>query len=416
MTKNNGKDKKELLITLTTPQHIIDTMLSKEGETNFIIFNREDKTIEYKKELILGGKTYIPISSTSNFIKNGSILLPNEILEYGTKQELLHDISQFIYKYVDAPREYIIVASYYVLLTYVYDNFSELPYLRVIWDYWSWKSTIWSICYTPMITNGGTSISAIFRMIEKFKWTLIIDEADIENSGTSNEMIKVYNNGYQKWQPIMRADQENFEVSAYEVYCPKIIWGRMEFKDKAIESRCLTNIMKRSTRDDIPISITNEFYQEAQILRNKLMKYRYDYYDSIPIFNNKIDGLEPRLNQIINPILSLVNNNSTKEIIINLLKNKQKDILEERRQSILWVILTIIHNKFHTLWIQEIYYKDLLDDIEVLEWTKTLNSRKLWSILKQNRLKWLRKNDWTVLVYEENKIELERLYNEYWVT
>jgi hypothetical protein len=37
------------------------------------------------------------------------------------------------------------------------------------------------------------------------------------------------------------------------VFCPKIIGGRMEFRDKATESRCLTNIMKRSTRENIPI-------------------------------------------------------------------------------------------------------------------------------------------------------------------
>jgi hypothetical protein len=55
----------------------------------------------------------------------------------------------------------------------------------------------------------------------------------------------------------------------------------MEFKDKATESRCLTNIMKKSDRKDIPISITQDFYDEAQALRNKLMQFRYDYYDKI---------------------------------------------------------------------------------------------------------------------------------------
>ena len=63
----------------------------------------------------------------------------------------------------------------------------------------------------------------------------------------------------------------------------------MEFKDKATESRCLTNIMKRSDRQDIPISITQDFYNESQTLRNKLMKFRYDYYDTVTIENINIE-------------------------------------------------------------------------------------------------------------------------------
>lgn len=409
--------KKELLVTLINNEVIIDTIMTSDKQTHFIVFDRKSKTITYENELEIGTKTYIPISPYSPFLKSWSILLPTNVFNYWTKAELLKDIYEYIYKYVDAPKEYIIISSYYVLLTYIYDNFSEIPYLRVIWDYGSWKSrllkTIWSVCYNPMITNWWTSLSAIFRMIEKFKWTLVIDEADMIWSDTNNDMIKLYNNWYQKWQPIMRADWVWFEVNCYEVYCPKIIGGRMEFKDKATESRCLTNIMKKSNRQDIPISITQDFYNESQTLRNKLMKFRYDYYDTVTIENINIEWLEPRLVQIINPILSLIEKDSTKEIIINFLKWKQKDIIEERRQSILWVVLNIIYNKFQTK--TEIYYKDLLDDIEVMEWNKNITSRKLWSMLKQNRLKWFRKNDWTILEYENNKTELERLYREYWI-
>lgn len=77
----------------------------------------------------------------------------------------------------------------------------------------------------------------------------------------------------------MRADWEWFDVRCYEVFCPKIIGGRMEFKDKATESRCLTNIMKRSNRENIPIWLDKSFYEESQEIRNMLLKFRYDYFD-----------------------------------------------------------------------------------------------------------------------------------------
>ncbi len=50
------------------------------------------------------------------------------------------------------------IVPYYILLTYVYDNFPEIPYLRVIGDYGSGKSrfmrVVGSVCYSPIITNG----------------------------------------------------------------------------------------------------------------------------------------------------------------------------------------------------------------------------------------------------------------------
>lgn len=414
MTKHN-LNKKETLISLTTKELIIDTIFSPLNQSYFTIFNRKSKKISQENEIEINWKTYIPISSNSSFITSWSILFPSEIWNYKSKEELLLKIQSYLYKYIDVPKDYRIIASYYVLLTYVYDNFSEIPYLRVIWDYWSWKSrllkTIWSICYMPMITNWWTSLSAIFRMIQNFKWTLIIDEADMSFSDTNNEMIKLFNNGYQKGNPIMRADWEWFDVRCYEVFCPKIIGWRMEFRDKATESRCLTNIMKRSTRENIPIWLDRTFYEETQELRNMLIKFRYDYYDKIDFKNKYISWIEPRLNQIINPILSLVDNEEIEKLIIDNLKMKQIEIKEDRKNSLLWAVLSIIKSKN----INEIYYKDILDDLEVMEWKINFSSKKLWSLLKQNWLKWYRKSDWTILVKDNNLNELERLFKEYWI-
>ncbi len=86
----------------------------------------------------------------------------------------------------------------------------------------------------------------------------------------------------------MRADGENFEPRAYDVYCPKIIGGRMEFRDKATESRCISEIMKRSTRDDIPMNLGKEFESESETLRNKLYKFRFNYFDQIPLIEKRI--------------------------------------------------------------------------------------------------------------------------------
>jgi hypothetical protein len=105
----------------------------------------------------------------------------------------------------------------------------------------------------------------------------VLDEADFQFSDTTNEIIKLLNNGFAKGNPILRADGDNFEPRAYDVYCPKIIGGRFEFRDKATESRCINEVMKRTQRTDIPLNLTETFDRESESLRNKLYQFRYDY-------------------------------------------------------------------------------------------------------------------------------------------
>lgn len=408
-------NKTETIVSYNDEEVMVETLVTSWKGSFFIVFNKETKDIQINSTFSKNWKEFKPIDINSNFIKNWSILFSSGIMEYWTKKDLLRDINSYLNKYIDIPQEYRVICTYYVLLTYLYTNFNEIPYLRVIWDYWSWKSrllkTVWNICYTPIITNWWTSLSALFRMIEIFKWTLVLDEADFWVSDTTSDMIKLLNNGYQKWSSIMRADWEKFEVKCYNVFWPKIIWWRREFVDKATESRCLSNIMKRSNRKDIPISLTDDFHKDSLELRNKLLKFRFDYHDNIELKNYYLEEVEPRLNQIINPILSLIDSIDIKDLVIKSLVKKQNEIKEERKNSIFWAILLIIKIKFESRGI--LYLKDILKDLTEIEWKNSFTHRKLWSLLRQNSLKINRKNKWTVVEKIINKDELNRLYKEY---
>lgn len=416
MMKPNIKksEQRNVRVSCSDSKNIIDTLYDN-CNTEFIVFERKSKKITLVKKLDMQWETYYPISPHSTFITSGSILFPGTIRDYWNINTLIKDIQDYIYKYVDIPPDFITISSYYVLMTYIYTNFSEIPYLRVIWDYGSGKSRflkiVGSVCYIPMITNGGTSTSAIFRMIEQYKWTLILDEADFNFSDTTSDVIKLLNNGYQKWCPIIKADWKNFEPNCYEVFCPKIIWGRSEFRDKATESRCLSHVMKRSNRKDLPIGLDQTFYEESLLLRNKLLQFRFDNLDNIKIQNIKIEGLEPRLNQIINPMLSIIPDDEAKKVIIGSISKKQETIKKDRKDSLFWTVLHIIKIRFNSS--EEVYFKDIIHDMEKYEWKLFFNSRKLWAMLKKNSITRYRKNDGTVVRKHENIEEFTRLCREY---
>ena len=55
----------------------------------------------------------------------------------GSEAQLAAEIRQFIHRYLDFSESFENVATHYVLLTWLYDAFNELPYLRLRGDYGS---------------------------------------------------------------------------------------------------------------------------------------------------------------------------------------------------------------------------------------------------------------------------------------
>jgi hypothetical protein len=59
------------------------------------------------------------------------------------------------------------IASYYVLFSWVYDAFNELPYLRVRGNAGSGKTRlllmVGSLCYKPIFASGASTVMLLRR-------------------------------------------------------------------------------------------------------------------------------------------------------------------------------------------------------------------------------------------------------------
>ncbi len=116
------------------------------------------------------------------------------------KRKLVAEIRVFIHAHVDVSPLFETIASYYVLFSWLYDCFNELPYLRVRGDTGSGKGLdvfrpSVSVCYKPIFASGASTVSPIFRILDSFQGTLIIDEADFRASDEKAEITKILNNG-----------------------------------------------------------------------------------------------------------------------------------------------------------------------------------------------------------------------------
>lgn len=329
---------------LETSAYITDDYIIEEvydyylqPEIQLAVFDRMDKTVSYSPELKCeDGSVIKPLQM--DLIRTEQVRLPSQASEYIDELRLIEEIEQFISYYLDLPHPfYLKLVSHYILLTWVYDKLSVVPYLRALGDYGSGKTrfaqVIGSLCYKPLFVAGATSDSFIFRMIEIFKGTLILNELERVNTDMHNQLTIILNNGYEKGLGVGRVEGERKrEPKMFDVYSPKIITSRTKFKDLALESRILSIPMKPTKRKDIPSQIDESFWLAAKDIRNKLLMYRFRNRFAVELENKeeKLWVVEPRLRQTLLPLFYVIQDKETEQEFIKYALEFQEQVISDR--------------------------------------------------------------------------------------
>ena len=299
------------------------------------------------------GEQLVPYPPGNNLTKNEVILLPSGPEEYGSEAELVAEIQAYIHRYVDLSPQFERIASYYVLFSWLYDSFNELPYLRVRGDYGSGKTrfllVIGSLCYKPVFTTGASTVSPIFHILDAFRGTLIIDEADFRWSDDKAEIVKILNNGNNSGSPVLRSEVSRngeFSPRAFRVYGPKIVATRNLYDDRALESRFITEETgSRGLRRDIPINLPAPYKEEALHLRNKLLLHRFRNHGKTLAGDTLVDPtLEPRLNQIFAPLISIVSDPGIRAELWEVARERHREIVADRGMDVEAQLLEVIRD------------------------------------------------------------------------
>ncbi|MDB5870685.1 MAG: hypothetical protein JWQ07_127 [Ramlibacter sp.] len=300
---------------------IIELVL-RQGRTELCLF--KDGSFKYVANMEHGGAHFVPVSANNNLVKHGAVLLPSGPADFRSHDDLLQDLRSYIHRYVALSSEFLEVACAYVLLTWVYDAFNEICYLRFAGDFGSGKSralaVIGSVCNKPFFASAASTISPVFYTLDIFRGTLILDEADFRFSDLQSDIVKIMNNGSTKGFPVLRQTQtetREFDPRAFHVYGPKIVGMRKTFDDVALESRFLTEDMNaRNIRPDIPYNLPDVQRDEALLLRNKLLMYRFKTLSGTAIQADQVDrSRSGRFNQTLVPLLSVAPNEEIRATI-----------------------------------------------------------------------------------------------------
>ena len=387
-------------------------------QTQFILLDkaRDSINIVFDFEANLNGTTQKISPINSSLIDNKIILFPSSIDNTTTGENLDKKILLFIHRWLDIEEFSEQLCLAYIKMTWIYDRLSVVPYLRAIGDYGSGKTrfiqTIGSLCYKPMFLAGATSDAYLFRVIELFKGTMVVNELERVNTDLNSQIVNILNNGYEKGMGIGRIEGDRVKTPVvYDVFCPKVISAREPFKDLALESRIITNRLYATSRNDIPFALDDSFWSEAEKIRNALLGYRFKYIesqtrrDADPQINQSNGGvaglaglslngskkqvlndLEPRLRQTMFPLLFVIPEDKMQSFI-NFTKDYQKEAIEDRGFELEGICVKALFQLLETQ--EEVSIKDLRAKInEELDSDKfKITPQKLGKILKSLGLK-----------------------------
>lgn len=212
---------------------LVELLYRPEAQKTVLAVHKSGLTSFHDHFEVPSGENLAPFSPENNLIKNRVVMLPSNPLPYESEATLLQDIQAFIHWYVDLSPTFERIASYYVLLTWLYDAFNEVPYLRFRGDYGTGKTrallVLGSICYKAFFASGASTVSPIFHIQDAFQGTLVFDEADFRFSDEKAEIVKVLNNGNVRGLPVLRTmmnRHRELNPQAFRVYGPKLVATR----------------------------------------------------------------------------------------------------------------------------------------------------------------------------------------------
>lgn len=166
---------------------------------------------------------------------------------------LLDEIASTIRRYIVVPDHTPETVALWVLNTYVHDASYHSPMLLITSpEKRCGKSSLLSLLYAlsnNALLASNISAAAVYRAIDQWKPTLLIDEADTflkEN----DDMAGVINAGHTKTTAfVMRCDGDANEVKQFSTWCPKVIAGIGSQRD-TLEDRSVVISLRRKMKGE----------------------------------------------------------------------------------------------------------------------------------------------------------------------
>jgi len=263
---------------------------------------------------------------------------PTAVEPYGKPDDLFEEVREYVYDHLDLSdeREYTIVTCW-ILANWHIERFQTAPYIHLHGPPSSGKTRGLDVLHMlgfRALLSPSVSPSAIYRTIEAYRPTFLLDEAEVYGQETKREILGILNAGYRRGQFVIRTDKRREgapELSTFDVFGFKALAGVSELP-RTLAGRAIRLAMSRATR---PVRRLID-QEKAQLLRNKLLAWRFDHVlDEPPLKLNPIDVPDGRVIELFTPltvVAELVSPGVEKEVV-GYAEDMFTTLIEEERTT-----------------------------------------------------------------------------------
>jgi hypothetical protein len=193
---------------------------------------------------------------------------------------LYHEIERNIQKYIVLPQGGLHALCLWCMGTYAFDDFHIFP--KLIFhspEKRCGKSTALDVVEAisnRSLFSSSISPAALFRVIEKYHPTLVIDEADTFIAGRNDELIGIINSGHAKNRAyVIRTVGDDFEPKQFSTWSPQAFASIKRLQD-TIMDRSIVIELRRKTAEEPTTRIPATLKEELSPLRQKLLRWYED--------------------------------------------------------------------------------------------------------------------------------------------
>ena len=203
-------------------------------------------------------------------------------------QALVSDMVEAIRSHVILSEHQALATSLWVIHTYAIDDAEHTPRLQIKSPTKRCGKTTLLNTIKPMVSKcvntENITMAALFRLIEMFQPTLLIDEADTffkREDGKNNEDINaIMNAGHGRGGTVIRTVGEKFEVRAFQVFAPvAFAWlvKRNMQPSPTLEDRSITIELRRRLKTEKIVRLRSNRNGHLQLLGRKAARWVADH-------------------------------------------------------------------------------------------------------------------------------------------
>jgi len=167
--------------------------------------------------------------------------------------QLFAEIEARILQHVVMPRDLAFVVALWIGQAWIHQHATYSPILGVTSaERDSGKSTLMGVIrflVPRSLMSVGISAAALYRSIEKWNPTLVLDECD-ELFADNPDLLRVVNSGWTPGSGVVRCDPDTNEPRTFPTFGPKAIAGKGKNMPDTMLSRTIFIEMKRRLRGE----------------------------------------------------------------------------------------------------------------------------------------------------------------------